>query len=146
MDEAASESPPLPPAAGRLLRFASLCLQVGLLCLVYAAWLGIGRRWHLPLPAGLLAMLSVLVLLLARLLPVSAVQRGAAFLLRYIGLLFVPVCVGAVRQLPLLRAQGWAFAFLIIAGALVGQATAGLLAQALCKKPTGAPAPEGFES
>jgi holin-like protein len=134
------------PTSGPLRRLAILCLQLGLLSLVYAGWLGIGQQWMLPLPAGLLGMLSVLGLLVTRLLPLSAVQRGAGFLLRYIGLLFVPVCVGAVRQLPLLRTQGWAFAVLIIAGALVGQATSGLLAQALCRKPAVGPAPESFES
>jgi holin-like protein len=133
------------PATG-LRRWLALCLQVALLSLLFAAWLGVGRVWRLPFPAGLLAMLSLLGLLLLRVLPLSAVQRGAGFLLRYIGLLFVPVSIGAVRQLPLLKAQGWSFAALIVAGALVGQATAGLLAQALCKKPTGSQAPEGFES
>jgi holin-like protein len=91
-------------------------------------------------------MLSLLLLLLAKLLPLSAVQQGAGFLLRYIGLLFVPVCVGAVRQLPQLRTQGWAFAALVVLGALLGQATTGLLAQALCKKTMETEGPEGFES
>jgi holin-like protein len=127
-------------------RFGLLALQVALLSVVFAGWLVLGRTWRLPLPAGLLAMLSVLVLLLSRLLPLAAVQRGAGFLLRYIGLLFVPLCVGAVRQLPVLRAQGWAFAGLVVAGTLVGLTTAGLLAQALCHKPTSAEAPEGSTS
>ena len=91
-------------------------------------------------------MLTVLGLLLSRALPLSFVQRGAAFLLRYIALLFVPVCIGAVRQLPLLRSQGAAFLLLLVAGALAGQASTGLLAQALCRKPSASPAPEGFES
>lgn len=146
-DAAPSTAPSVDaPTTGPLRRLGILCLQVGLLSLVYAGWLGISRQWRLPLPAGLLAMLSILVALFGRLLPLAAVQRGAGFLLRYIGLLFVPVCVGAVRQLPLLRTQGLAFAVLIIAGALVGQATSGLLAQALCRKSAVGPAPEGFES
>jgi holin-like protein len=91
-------------------------------------------------------MLSVLGLLLTRLLPLASVQQGARFLLRYLGLLFVPVCIGAVRQLPLLRGHGWSFAALIMAGALVGQATAGLLAQALCRKTVDNPTPEGFDA
>ena len=140
-----SEAKPL-PSPGPVHRLAALCLQVGLLSLVFAGWLAIGRHWRLPLPAGLLAMLTVLGLLLSRLLPLAVVQRGAAFLLRYIALLFVPVCIGAVRQLPLLRAQGATFVLLVVAGALVGQVSAGLLAQALCKKPSVSPAPEGFES
>ena len=123
-----------------------LCLQVGLLSLLFAGWLALGSHLRLPLPPGLLAMLTVLALLLTRLLPVSFVQRGASFLLRYIAVLFVPVCIGAVRQLPLLRAQGASFLLLVVAGALAGQASAGLLAQALCKKPCDSPAPEGFES
>src|SRR5271169_1092170 len=99
---------PPDPASGGLQRWAVLVLQVGLLSLVFAFWLAVGHRWRLPLPAGLLAMLTVLALLLARVLPLSYVQRGASFLLRYIALLFVPVCISAVRQLPLLRAQGGA--------------------------------------
>jgi holin-like protein len=134
----------VPPSP--LRRLVVLCLQVGLLSLLFAAWLGVGRLWRLPFPPGLLAMLSLLGLLLFRVVPVSSVQKGAAFLLRYIGLLFVPVSIGAVRQLPLLKGQGFSYAALIVAGALVGQATAGLLAQALCRKPTQSPAPEGFES
>jgi holin-like protein len=123
-----------------------VCLQVGLLCLVFAGWLAVSRKWRLPLPAGLLAMLTVLLLLLTHVLPVAAIQRGAAFLLRYLALLFVPLCIGAVRQLPLLRAHAGAFLLLVVAGALVGQASAGLLAQALCKKLSSSPAPEGFEA
>ncbi len=129
-----------------LRRFLALCLQLGLLSLAYAAWLGLGRVWKLPFPPGLLAMLSLLGLLLLRVLPLSTVQRGAGFLLRYIGLLFVPVSIGAVRQLPVLKGHGLSYATLIVAGALVGQVTAGLLAQALCKKPTESQAPEGFAS
>lgn len=126
-------------------RLVSLALQLALLSLVFAGWLALGARFRLPLPAGLLAMLTVLASLLARVLPLAAVQRGAAFLLRYIGILFVPVCIGAVRQLPMLRAHGWAFAGLIVAGALVGQATAGILAQALCRRQAVPEAMEGFE-
>jgi holin-like protein len=129
-----------------LRRLAALFLQVAFLSLLFAGWLALGRLWRLPFPAGLLAMLTLLGLLLVGVVPLTLVQRGAGFLLRYIGLLFVPVCVGAVRQLPLLRAHGLAFAALIVAGALAGQATAGLLAQALCRKPVDSPAPEGFES
>jgi holin-like protein len=146
MAEPLAPTPEDVPKTERLRRFAALCLQVGLLSCVFALWLGVGHLWRLPFPAGVLAMLSLLGLLLARVLPLSAVQRGAGFLLRYIGLLFVPVCIGAVRQLPLLRTQGWSFALLVVAGALVGQATSGLLAQALCRKPAESPAPEGFES
>jgi holin-like protein len=147
MDDSGQEAPGTPVAPlPRWRRFVLLSLQVGLLSLAYAAWLGLGRFWRLPFPPGLLAMLSLLGLLLLRVLPVSTVQRGAGFLLRYIGLLFVPVSIGAVRQLPVLKAHGLSYAALIVAGALVGQATAGLLAQALCKKPTESQAPEGFAS
>jgi holin-like protein len=145
-DFALSTPPGKAAAANQLRQLAAVAFQVALLSLVFAGWLGVGRLWRLPLPAGLLAMLGLLGLLLTRLLPLSSVQRGAGFLLRYIGLLFVPVCIGAVRQLPLLRAHGWSFAALIVAGALVGQATAGLLAQALCRKPVDSPAPEGFDA
>jgi holin-like protein len=145
LDPASDAHPSTAAPPSLLRRLLTLCLQVGLLSLLFAAWLGVGRLWRLPYPPGLLAMLSLLGLLLFRVVPVSSVQRGAGFLLRYIGLLFVPVSIGAVRQLPLLKAQGLSFATLIVAGALVGQATAGLLAQALCKKPTQSQ-PEGFES
>jgi holin-like protein len=145
MAEAHPAAPPDTTApAGPLRSFALLGAQVAFLCLLFAGWLGIGRLWRLPLPAGLLAMLSLTALLLAKVLPLAFVQRGAALLLRYIGLLFVPVCVGAVRQLPFLRTQGWAFALLVVAGALVGQSSTGLLAQALCRKPADRQAPEGF--
>jgi putative effector of murein hydrolase LrgA (UPF0299 family) len=91
-------------------------------------------------------MLTVLAALLGRVLPLAAVQRGAAFLLRYIGILFVPVCISAVRQLPLLRAHGGGFVLLVVGGVLAGEATAGLLAQALCRRPTLSQAPEGFDT
>jgi holin-like protein len=147
MDDSGQDTPSTPVGPlPRWRRFFVLCLQVGLLSLAYAAWLGLGRVWRLPYPPGLLAMLSLLGLLLLRVLPLSTVQQGAGFLLRYIGLLFVPVSIGAVRQLPVLKGHSFSYAALIVAGALVGQATAGLLAQALCKKPTESQAPEGFAS
>jgi holin-like protein len=131
--------------AGPVRRFGVLVLQLALLSVVFALWLLLGRTWRLPLPAGLLAMLSVLALLLSRLLPLGFVERGAGFLLRYIGLLFVPLCVGAVRQLPLLRAQGWAFFGIVVAGTLINLATSGLLAQALCRKPASGQAAKAVE-
>ena len=143
MPDAPSVSVASPVSRSR--RLGSLALQLALLSLVFAGWLAVGSRFRLPLPAGLLAMLTVLALLLARVLPLAAVQRGATFLLRYIGILFVPVCIGAVRQLPMLRAHGWAFGGLIVAGALAGQATAGLLAQALCRRQSVPEAMEDFE-
>ena len=139
--------PPAPPSSpGHLPRLVTLILQVSLLSLTFALWLAVGRHLRLPLPAGLMAMLTVAALLLARVLPLGFVQQGAAFLLRYIAMLFVPICIGAVRQLPLLRTQGAAFALVLVASALIGQAVAGLLAQALCKKPSTGPAPEGLET
>lgn len=139
-------SPATPSPPGLLQHLVLVLLQVGLLSGLYAFWLVVSRHARLPLPAGLLAMLTVLGLLLTRALPFSFVQRGATFLLRYIALLFVPLCIGAVRQLPLLRSHAAGYLLLLVAGALAGQASAGLLAQALCRKPCATPAPEGFES
>jgi holin-like protein len=140
------DATPEAPPVGRLRNLGALCLQVAFLSLLFGAWLAVGRQWRLPLPPGLVSMLTLLALLMARVVPLASVQRGAAFLLRYIGLLFVPICVGAVRQLPLLRHHAWAYAALIVAGALVSMGTAGVVAQALCRKPVQSLSPEGFTS
>jgi len=87
-------------------------------------------RTGLPVPAGLLALVVLTLLLLARAVPERAVGSGADALLRILPALFVPSGIGVLREVPLLRGHGLTLALVLAASVLVGLLVAGVVGQA----------------
>ncbi|HSP18423.1 MAG TPA: CidA/LrgA family protein [Myxococcaceae bacterium] len=88
----------------------------------------------LPLPAGLVALLLLMALLLTRALPERAVGSGADALLRILPPLFLPPGIGIVRELHLLHGHALALAASLVGSLLVGQLVAGVVAQAAVRR------------
>jgi holin-like protein len=104
-------------------------LQLVLLGALFTLCHWVMARTGLPVPPGLLALLILLTLLLTRVVPEHAVGAGADALLRVLAAFFVPVGIGIVRELPLVRAHGLSLAVVLIASLVVGQLVAGMVAQ-----------------
>ncbi len=91
-------------------------------------------RTGIPVPAGLLALLVLIALLLARVVPEPAVGDGANALLRVLPALFLPPGIAVVRELPLIRGHALAFAGVLVASLLLGQLVAGVVAEAAVRR------------
>ena len=109
-------------------RWAVAAVQIAGLCLLFAGCQWAVARLHLPVPAGLLALVLLLAALLLRVVPESAVGEGADFLLTILGALFVPAGLALVRQLGALRTHGVALLATLLSALFVGQVVAGWVA------------------
>lgn len=87
-----------------------------------------------PLPAGLLALLVLMALLLTRALPEEAVGSGADALLRILPALFLPPGIGIVRELHLVRGHALGLVVVLVGSLVVGQVVAGVVAEAAVRR------------
>jgi len=109
-------------------------LQLVVLGLLYAGCQLLVARTGLPVPPGLLALLLLIVLLLSRVVPEKAVDRGGDLLLRYLPVIFLPPGIGVIRELHLVRGHGLGLAAVLLGSLFVGQLIAGLVAQAVVNR------------
>ncbi len=105
-------------------------LQLVLLGALFTFFRWLVARTGLPVPAGLLALVVLIVLLLTRAVPERAVVSGADALLRILPALFIPSGIGVLRELPLLRGQLLILVAVLAASVLVGLVAAGVVGQA----------------
>ena len=119
------------PRGGRVFRTVLQLLALGGL-FALCRWIVI--RTGLPVPAGLLALLALLGILLLRIAPETSVGDGADLLLRHLAVLFVAPGMAIVRELPLVRGHGLSLALVLLASLVLGQLVAGTVAQALLRR------------
>ena len=104
-------------------------LKLVVLGLLYAGCQWLVKRTGIPVPAGLLALLVLIALLLTRLFPERAVDEGGDLLLRYLPVIFLPPGIGVIRELHLLRGHGLGLALVLLGSLVVGQVVAGVVGQ-----------------
>lgn len=94
-----------------------------------------------PLPGSLWGMLLAFLALEAGIVPEARVRRAATVLVRWLGLLFVPVGVGVVAYGELVARHAGAIVVAIVVGSaatlLASAAVAGLLAGRPAGRPAG---------
>ena len=110
-----------------------------ILLLFQLAGEGIVRLLGLPLPAPVLGMVLLLPALLWEPLR-RPVQACAEFLLSHFSLLFVPISVGVITQLPLLEQYGGRILLVLSPSTLLGLVVTALVLRALLR---GTPADQG---
>jgi holin-like protein len=106
-------------------------LQLVVLGVLYTACQWLVARTKIPVPPGLLALLVLIGLLLSRVVPERAVDRGGDLLLKYLPVIFLPPGIGVIRELHLVRGHGLGLALILLASLFVGQLVAGRVAQAV---------------
>lgn len=109
-------------------------LQLVALGVLYAGCQWLVARTGIPVPAGLLALLVLIGLLLSRALPEKAVDQGGDLLLKYLPLIFLPPGIGVIRELHLVRGHGLGLAPVLLGSLVVGQLVAGVVAQAMVNR------------
>ncbi len=110
-------------ATGRFTPFVVNRIQVPLQVALYAALFIAAQwaveRWHLPLPANIVGMLTLLMLIICRVVPLRWVRAGSRWLLAEMLLFFVPAVVAVVNYLQLLMVDGWRIMLVIAVSTLL---------------------------
>jgi putative effector of murein hydrolase LrgA (UPF0299 family) len=102
-----------------------LCLQLTGEALV--------RATDSPLPGPVIGLALLFVWLVARIPLPQATHETADGILKHLSLLFVPAGVGVVQQLPLLGAEGWKLAAIILVSIALSLAATAITFAAIAK-------------
>lgn len=105
-----------------------------IILLMQAAGEALVRWLHLPVPGTIIGM-ALLLLALAWVPIRTPVQACADFLLAHMAVLFVPINVGIMIQLPLLQQYGGKIAIVLVVSTLVGVGATALAMQAMMRRP-----------
>jgi holin-like protein len=89
----------------------------------------IARATHAPIPGNVLGMLLLSALLFARIVPSKLVEGGADFLLKWLGLLFVPAAVSVVQHWALVRQEIVGIAIVVVATTMIVMLVTGVIAE-----------------
>ncbi|EGM71024.1 CidA/LrgA family protein [Shewanella sp. HN-41] len=107
------------PAATRRCRYGALLfIQIGLFCLLSFACHWVAIWAHLPIPGSVLGLGILLILLGSKLIPESAVQLGAAWLIGELLLFFIPPVISVIKYEGLFEQYGANILFTLVIGSV----------------------------
>lgn len=95
---------------------AQVVLQLSLLIFIW--WISslIQHALNLPVSAGVIGLLLVLMALLSGLFKLQWIKTGSDFILGELVLLFIPCVVGIIKYKDLLLTQGWQLILSVVIG------------------------------
>ncbi|WP_158783579.1 CidA/LrgA family protein [Pantoea sp. BAV 3049] len=99
-----------------------LCLYAGT---------GLSALLPVTIPGSIIGMLILFTLLALQLLPVEWVKPGSTLLIRYMGLLFVPISVGIMSYTDVLSAQFGPIVVSVVVSTFIVLLTVGLASHKL---------------
>ncbi len=110
--------------------------QVSLLWCV--SWIGheLVEILRLPLPGNVAGLLLMFVALLAGVVPLRLVERGAGLLVGQMPLFFVPIAAGVMSLGPLLPQSGWAVLVVLALSTANGFVVTGHVSQVVAAAPS----------
>ncbi|WP_139891896.1 CidA/LrgA family protein [Bacillus sp. D386] len=90
-----------------------ICSQIVVLFLFYYIGVFIQELFSIPIPASIIGLLLLLVCLKFKVIPVEYINRGAGFLIGFLPLLFVPICIGVIKYPELFSSKGFIIMFVV---------------------------------
>ncbi|KGT95771.1 LrgA [Erwinia typographi] len=103
-----------------------LCLYAGT---------GLSALLPVTIPGSIIGMLMLFTLLALQILPVEWVKPGSTLLIRYMGLLFVPISVGIMSYTDILSAQFGPIVVSCVLSTFIVLLTVGLASHKLHSRP-----------
>lgn len=100
----------------QLIYMAQVVLQLSVLILIWWASSLIQQALNLPVSAGVIGLLLVLIALLSGLFKLQWIKTGSDFILGELVLLFIPCVVGIIKYKDLLLSQGWQLILSVVIG------------------------------
>lgn len=136
MSSAESKAGPAPGSPGIPTRIAAI-IHALLGLVVLAAFQMVGSAIHslgFPIPGGVLGLIFLYFGLSTGVVKLKWVEDTAAFLLRHMLLLFIPITLGLKEMVPLLGHQAIAIIASLLVSLVAVQVTTGLLGRALIRR------------
>mgnify|MGYP001298708617 CR=1 FL=1 len=104
---------------------------IAVFVLFYLAGVALEAWLNVPLPANVIGMILLAVALFSGVVKLEWIDRSSGYLLRHMGLFFVPAIVGTIAFADKFRAH-WLYVCLgVIPGTLLVMAAAGLVTKGL---------------
>lgn len=91
-----------------------------LLFLIGLWWISalIQQYFHLPISAGVIGLILLLLALMSGMMKLVWIKSGADFILAELVLMFIPCVVGLVKYKQLFIAQGWQLILAVVLGTI----------------------------
>jgi holin-like protein len=136
MSSAESKAGPVPENQGSTSKIIKVIYAI-LGVVVLAAFQMVGSAIHhlgFPIPGGVLGLIFLYFGLSTGVIKLKWVEDAAAFLLRHMLLLFIPITVGLKEMMPLLGHQAVAILASLLVSLLAVQITTGLMGHILLRR------------
>lgn len=116
------------------MKIIQLVVQVIVLYVIYLIGTWLQKTFQLLIPGSMIGMLLLLVLLFTRTIQVNWIQSGATLLLAYLPLLFLPVTVGVITFLDLLKGEGMIILLIVFISTFIVLVSTARMSQWLIQK------------
>lgn len=106
------------PSASKIQYVLKVTAQ--LLFLIGLWWISalIQQYFHLPISAGVIGLILLLLALMSGMMKLMWIKSGADFILAELVLMFIPCVVGLVKYKQLFITQGWQLILAVVLGTL----------------------------
>ena len=106
------------PTASKIQYVLKVTAQ--LLFLIGLWWISalIQQYFHLPISAGVIGLILLLLALMSGMMKLVWIKSGADFILAELVLMFIPCVVGLVKYKQLFLTQGWQLILAVVLGTL----------------------------
>ena len=106
------------PTASKIQYVLKVTAQ--LLFLIGLWWISalIQQYFHLPISAGVIGLILLLIALMSGIMKLMWIKSGADFILAELVLMFIPCVVGLVKYKQLFITQGWQLILAVVLGTL----------------------------
>ena len=106
------------PTASKIQYVLKVTAQ--LLFLIGLWWISalIQQYFHLPISAGVIGLILLLLALMSGMMKLMWIKSGADFILAELVLMFIPCVVGLVKYKQLFITQGWQLILAVVLGTL----------------------------
>lgn len=111
------------------MKYLVVCLQVLFLFIFYYIGVFVQELFKIPIPASIIGLLLLLVCLKFNVIKVEYINRGAGFLIAFLPLLFIPVCIGIMKYPALFSMKGFTIMSIVFLSTIFTMLIAGETSQ-----------------
>lgn len=111
------------------MKYLVVCLQVLFLFIFYYIGVFVQELIKIPIPASIIGLLLLLVCLKFNVIKVEYINRGAGFLIAFLPLLFIPVCIGIMKYPALFSMKGFIIMSIVFLSTIFTMLIAGKTSQ-----------------
>ncbi|NWQ40319.1 CidA/LrgA family protein [Bacillus sp. EB106-08-02-XG196] len=95
-------------------------LQLFILIFIYIGSNYIAKVTNLPIPGNVLGMILLFLSLTMRIVKLRYIEKAAEYLIKHLGLFFIPYAVGFMTYGDLIIASGWQLLLMVIGSTVIG--------------------------